>query len=235
MLKQILKRNILMIATAKMKSVLRARKNIKEHFELEAMCLIAQVRISCNTFHEQVLSALWNTFNYKISLFVDKKGPLARYLKEDPEKRIKWFFSKVECDIDFDMRKCEWEEVGLRIFKKLYQWSQLQLELTPVQESIPKILQETKPRHKYLGAEKWRALRQQNKIIVETQTEIEIYKIGERGIRTSNIGTILFGAAWNLFHKYIPELNIYESKQERVRHKIQNGTCCVEKRINFKC
>ena len=47
-------------------------KNLKDQFELEAICLIAQVGISCNTFHEQVLSALWNMFKHDISLLVDK-------------------------------------------------------------------------------------------------------------------------------------------------------------------
>ena len=48
-------------------------KNLKDQFELEAICLITQIGISCNAFHEQVLAALWNTFNHDISLLVDKK------------------------------------------------------------------------------------------------------------------------------------------------------------------
>ena len=41
-------------------------------------------------------------------------------------------------------------------------------------------------RHKYLGADKWRALRQKNTIPAETQKEVEVDKKSEWGTRTSN-------------------------------------------------
>ena len=82
-----------MIATAKMNLVLRALKNLKDQFELEAICLIAQVGIDCNAFHEQVLSALWNVFKHEISLLIEEKEYFAWYLKGDLEGRIGWFFA----------------------------------------------------------------------------------------------------------------------------------------------
>ena len=56
-----------------------------------------------------------------------------------------------------------------------------------------------------MGAEKWRTLRQQNKIPVKTQTETKGGKKSGRGIRTSNKGDILFVAARNFFLDYIPD------------------------------
>ena len=55
------------------------------------------------------MSVLWNTFSLEISLLVNTKGYFARYVKEDPEQRMKCFFSKVEGEIDqvFDMGMCE--------------------------------------------------------------------------------------------------------------------------------
>ena len=63
-------------------------KNLKDQFELEAICLVAQVGINCNTFHEQVLATLWNTFKHEISIMVEEKEYVAWYLKGDPEERI---------------------------------------------------------------------------------------------------------------------------------------------------
>ena len=71
-----------------------------------------------------------------------------------------------------------------------------------------------------MGAEKWRTLRQQNKIPVKTQTETKGGKKSGRGIRTSNKGDILFVAARNFFLDYIPELKISESKQNVLDTKI---------------
>ena len=127
-------------------------KNLKDQFELEAICLIAQVGSDCNTFHEQILSALWNAFKYDISLLIEEKESFAWYLKGDPEERIRWFFSKVECEIDegLHLGECEWEEAGMRLFKKLCKRNQTQLDTMSVQESIQKILPEIKLRRRFL-------------------------------------------------------------------------------------
>ena len=95
-----------MIATANMKLVLRALiKNLKDQFELEAIGLIAQFGINCNTFHEQVLPALWNTFKREISLLVEERESFAWYLKGNPEEIIGWRFSKAEGEIDVVVMK----------------------------------------------------------------------------------------------------------------------------------
>ena len=84
-------------------------------------------------------------------------------------------------------------------------------------------------RHRYLGADKWRALRQQNTIPAETQKETEVDEKREWGIRTSDKGMFLFGAARNSFPDSIPELNISEIKQnvsdaeERIKPIDMNG------------
>jgi len=196
-------------------SVESFEKNLKDQFELEAICLIAQVGIDCNTFHEQILSALWNAFKYDISLLIEEKESFAWYLKGDPEERIRWFFSKVECEIDegLHLGECEWEEAGMRLFKKLCKRNQTQSDTMSVQESIQKILPELKLRRRFLGSDKWRALRQKHTIPVETQKEVEGDKKSEWGTRTSNKGIFLFGAAQNSFPSSIPELNISKTKQ----------------------
>lgn len=122
-------------------------------------------------------------------------------LKNDPQRKNAWFLSKVDRGIYevFNMGMCERVNAGLLFFEKLCQMSGMQSKATT--------------RHKYLGSDKWRALNQQNIILVERKSNIDRNKKIDRGVRTNESGTVLFDAARNLFPDYIPELNISESKQ----------------------
>ena len=108
----------------------------REHFEIEADCLMGQFGINSDICYDEALAALWNIFIDETSLLADDGSLFALCKNKDPDRRTAWFFSKVERGIDevFSMGMCDREDTGLLYLDKLCQMSQMQSKPTHIKK-----------------------------------------------------------------------------------------------------
>ena len=144
--------------------------------------------INSSMMYDELLAALQNMFMNESSMLDDDESSFALCLQKDPERRIAWFFSKVENGIDKGSSRCKCgkEDAGILYFEKLCQMDQSKAEPSPRYLNKLRQINQLKSRRRYLGVEKWRAPRQQNNIPAETHEEIKGDKRSELGIKTND-------------------------------------------------
>ena len=122
----------------------------------------------------ELLVALRNRFMNDSSMLDDDESSFALGPQKDPKKRFAWFLSKVENRIDnvSAQLKCGNDVAGILYFEKLCQMDQNKSEPSPRYLKLCPINQ-SKSRRRYLGAEKWRARRQQNIIPAKNVSDAE--------------------------------------------------------------
>ena len=110
---------------------------IREHFDSEADSLMGQFEIlfeiDSRMRYDELLVALRNLFMRVSSKLDDDESSVALCLQKDPERRIAWFFSKVENRIDklSSSYKCGKDDAGLLYFERLHQLDQSYAEPSP--------------------------------------------------------------------------------------------------------
>jgi len=151
---------------------------IREHFHIEAHRLMSQFEnlfeSNSDMTYLELLVALRNRFMNDSSILDDDESSFALGLQKYPKIRIAWFLSKVENEIDnvSARLKCGKDVAGILYFEKLCQMDQNKAEPSPRYLKLCPINQ-SKSRRRYLGAEKWRARRQQNIIPAKNVPDAE--------------------------------------------------------------